>query len=150
MNLRASEEPSLFDKTESMPGLKGPEPGEMLHLPILSDIEVTDCMGTRWASEMCWTHMFPLEGLFPGPPDPELGDALGLPDFSPDIDPGPGVSFPRSGSILIRPVILDDCVPNPGRYLPESGEPSSRCEGVLSGRDAWNAIKNEHEGPPCQ
>ena len=45
VKLRASEEPSLFDKTESMPGLKGPEPGEMLYLPILSDIEVTDFKG---------------------------------------------------------------------------------------------------------
>ena len=56
---------------------------------------------------------------------------------------------------------------NPGRYLPESGvipdgpdsanvcgtgsgEPSPRCTGVLSERDMWNAIENEHEGPPCQ
>ena len=67
--------------------------------------------------------------------------------------------------MLVRPVILDDCVLNLGWYLPElyrmgrvllttvgrgSGEPSPRCAGVLSERDAWNAIENEHEGPPCQ
>ena len=76
-----------------------------------------------------------------------------------------GESFPGSRSMLVRPLLLDDCVLNPGRYLPESGvipdgtgstndcgtgsgEPSPGCEGVLSGRDAWYAIKNEHEGPP--
>ena len=64
--------------------------------------------------------------------------------------------------MLVRPLLLDDCVLNPGRYLPESGvipdgpgstndcgtgsgEPSPGCEGVLSGRDAWYAIKNENE-----
>ena len=103
----------------------------------------------------------------PGPPDPELGYTLDLLDFSADIEPGPGESFPRSRSMLVRQVILDDCVLNPGRYLPEFGvipdepgsandcgtgswESSPRCAGVLSERDAWNTIENEHEGPPCQ
>ena len=36
----------------------------------------------------------------PGPLEPELGNTLGLPDFSSDIDPGSGEPFPRSGSIL--------------------------------------------------
>ena len=73
----------------------------------------------------------------PGPPDPELGYTLGLPDFSVDIDPGPGESFPRSGSMLVRPVILDESgvIPNgPGSANDcgtGSGEPSPRCEGVL-------------------
>ena len=31
-----------------------------------------------------------------------------------------------------------------------SGEPSPGCEGVLSGRDAWYPIRNEHEVPPYQ
>ena len=31
-----------------------------------------------------------------------------------------------------------------------SGEPSPMGEGVLSGRDAWHAIKNEQERPPYQ
>ena len=35
----------------------------------------------------------------PGPPKPELVDTMRLPDFSADIDPGPGESFPRSGSM---------------------------------------------------
>ena len=53
----------------------------------------------------------------PCPPDLVLGDTLDLPDFSVDIETGPGKSFPRSGSMLVRPVILDECVLNPGRYL---------------------------------
>ena len=69
--------------------------------------------------------------------------------------------------MLVRPVILDDCVLDPRRYLPESGvipeglgsandcgagsgKPFLRYGGVLSGRDSWNAIENEHEGPPCE
>ena len=120
VKLRASEEPDLSDKTKSC----SESMGEMLHLPILSDIGVTNFK--------------------------EL--SLG---FSADIEPGPGESFPRSGSMLVWPVILDDCVLNPGRYLPESGaipdgpgsvpEVCRRCC-----QDAWNAIENEHEGPPCQ
>ena len=169
MKLRASEGPGLSDKTESRPGPKGPEPGDMLHLPILSDIGVTDFKGLSLGFGDVSDLHFSVGGIVsgPGPPNPELGDTLHLPDFSGDIEPGPGESFLRSRSMLVRPVILDDCVPIPGRYLPESGvipdgpgyandcgtgsgEPTTRCAGVLSGWDAWNAIENEHEGPPCQ
>ena len=100
-----------------------------------------------------------------GPPEPELGDTLGLLDFSADIDPGPGIFFPGPGSMSTRPVILDACAPDPGRSLPESGgmpdglgsaddyglgsgQPFPKYGGVLSGRDSWNAIENEHEGHP--
>ena len=98
----------------------------------------------------------------PGPPEPELGDTLGLPDFSTDIDPGPGESFPRSGSILARPVFLDACAPGPGRSLPESGgildepgfcrsgKPFPSYGGALSERDSWDAIVDEHEELPCE
>ena len=103
----------------------------------------------------------------PSPHEPELGVIFKLPDFSADIDPGPRESFPRSGSMLVRPVILDNCVPDPGRYLAESGvvpdgpgsandygagsgKPFPKYGGVLSARDSWNAIDNEHEGPPCE
>ena len=34
-----------------------------------------------------------------GPGLPKLGDKLRLPDFSSDIDPGPGEPFPGSWSI---------------------------------------------------
>ena len=90
-----------------------------------------------------------------------------LPDFSADIDRGPREFFPGSESVLVRPVILDHCVPDPGRYLPESavvpdgpgsandcgvgsGKAFPRYGGVLSARDSWNAIENEHERPPCE
>ena len=53
-----------------------------------------------------------------GPGPPELGDTLGLPDFSSDIDPGSGESFPGSGNVLTRPNFLDVYVPGPGRVLP--------------------------------
>ena len=86
-----------------------------------------------------------------------------LPDFSKDIDLGPGESFTG----VWENVDQDDCVPSPGRCLPESGvipdglgstndcgtgsrEPSPGYEGVLSGRNAWCAIRNGHEVPPYQ
>ena len=98
----------------------------------------------------------------PGPPEPELEETLGLPDFSADIDPVPGESFPRSGSILARPVFLDACVPGLGRSLPESGglpdgpgsaddfgsgsgKPLPRYGGALSEWDFLDAIEDEHE-----
>ena len=67
VKLRASEGPGLSDNSKSRPGHKGPELGEMLHLPILSDIGVADFGGggTRWASELtrptcfCWRDCFP-------------------------------------------------------------------------------------------
>ena len=103
----------------------------------------------------------------PGPPEPELGDTLGLTDFSADIDPGPRESFRRSGSMLTRPVILDVCAADPARSLPESGgipdelgsaddcgagsgKPFPKYGWVLSGQVSWNAIENEHEGPPYE
>ena len=141
----------------------------MSHLPILSDIGDTDFQGPLLVFGNVPYPPVSVGGIIfgPGPPEPELGDTLGLPDFSADIDPGPGESFPRFGSVLVRPVILDDCVPDPGRYLPEFGvipdgpgsandseagsrNPFLRYGGVLSGRDSWNAIENEHEGPPCE
>ena len=96
-----------------------------------------------------------------------LRDTLGLLDFSADIDPGSVESFPRSGSMFTRPVILDACAPDPRRSLTESGgipdglgsandcgagsrKPFPKYGGVLSGRDSWNAIENEHEGPPYE
>ena len=93
-------------------------------LPILSDIGFAGYWGgySLGFGDAPDPHVS-VEGFVsgPGPPDPELGDTLRLPDFLTDIAPGPGQSFPGSGSMLIRPVLLDDCVPNPGRYLPESG-----------------------------
>ena len=69
--------------------------------------------------------------------------------------------------MLAMPVILDACAPDPGRSLPVSGgmpdgpgsaddcgagsgKPFPKYGGVLSGRDPWNAIDNEHEGPPYE
>ena len=167
VQLRASEGPGLSDKTESWPGPKGPEPGEMLHLPIFSDIGVTNLKGLSLDFGDVSDPHVSVGGIVsgPGPPDPELGDTLDLPDFSADIETGPGESLPKSGSMLVRPVILDECVLNPREvsagvvpdgpgsandYGTGSGEPTPRCAVVLSERDAWNVIENEHEGPPCQ
>ena len=69
--------------------------------------------------------------------------------------------------MLARPVLMDACAVDPGRSLPESGsipdglgsaddcgagswKPFPKYGGVLSGRDLWNAIVNEHEGPPYE
>ena len=169
VDLWVSEGPGLFDDMETGPGPKSPAPGEVSLLLILSDIGDTDFQGPLLVFGDVPYPPVSVGGIISGsgPPEPELGDTLGLPDFSVDIDPGPGESFPRSGSVLVRPVILDDCVPDPGRYLPESGvvpdgpgsandcgagsgKPFLRYGGELSGRDSWNAIENEHEGPPCE
>ena len=163
VKLWASVGPGLSDKTKSWPGPKGPEPGKMLHLSILSDIAVTNFKGLSLGFGDVSDPLVSVGGIVsgPGPPDPELGDTLGLPDFLADIELGPRESFPRSRSMLVRPVILDDCVLNPGRYLPEfgvipdgpgsandcgtgSGEPSPGCAGVLPEWNALNAIENKH------
>ena len=121
--------------------------------------------GTRDASDMPVSVGIVVSG--PSPPEPKLGDTLGLPDFSADIDPGPGESFPGCGSMLARPVFLDTCAPGPGRFLPESGgilnglhsaddfgsgsgKPFPSYGGVLSERVSWNAMANEHEELPCE
>ena len=93
-------------------GPKGPEPGEMLHLPILSDIGVTDFKGHSLGFGDVSDPHVSVGGIIsgPGPPDPELGDTLRLPDFLVDIDPGPGEAFSSSGSMLVRRVILETYV----------------------------------------
>ena len=104
VKLRASEGPGLSDNSKSRPGHKGPEPGKILHLPILSDIGVADLGGggTRWTSEISPDPHVSVVGIVSGlgPPDPEFGDTLRLPDLSTDIDPGPGESFLRYMLIL--------------------------------------------------
>ena len=79
------------------------EPGEVSHVPVLGGImdngfkEPSPVSGD--ASDLPVSSRI-VSG--PGPPELELGDTLGLPDFSADIDPGPGESFQRgmrSGSI---------------------------------------------------
>ena len=114
VDLQVSEGPGLFDDMETGPRPKGPEPGEVLHLPILSDIGDTDFKGPSLVFGDVPHPPVSVGGIISGPGPPELGDTMGLPDFSADIDPGPGESFPWSGSVLVRPVILDDCVPDPG------------------------------------
>ena len=123
VDLRVSEGPGLFDNMETGPWPKSSGPGEVSHLPILSDIRDSDFKGPSLVFGDVPYPPVPGGGIIyePGPAEPELGDTLGWPDFSADIDLGPGESFPRSGSTLVGPVILDDCVPDPGRYLPESG-----------------------------
>ena len=169
VDLRVSEGPGLFDNVETEPEPKRPEPGEGSPLSILSDIGETDFMGPSPvvgdASDPPVSVGRIISG--PSPPEPELGVILKLLDFSSDIDPGPREFFPGSESMLVRPVILDNCVLDRVRYLPESGvvpdglgsasdcgagsgKPFPRYGGVLSARDSWNAIENEHEGPSCE
>ena len=69
--------------------------------------------------------------------------------------------------MLARPVFLDACAPGPGRSLPESGgildgpgsaddfgsgsrKPFLSHGGVLSERESWDAIEDEHEELPCE
>ena len=53
---------------------------------------------------------------------PELGDMFRLPDFSSDIDPGPGEPFPGSRCISAGPVFMNTLEPGPGMPSPESGD----------------------------
>ena len=64
--LRASEELDLSDNTKSGPGHGGPESGEMLYLPILSEIGVADIRGYSLGfGEVPDPHVF-IEGIFLG------------------------------------------------------------------------------------
>ena len=55
--------------------------------------------------------------------EPELGDKLRLPDFSSDIDPGPGNPYRSPGVLIISAglVFLSAFEPGPERPSPESG-----------------------------
>ena len=114
MELRISELLVVYDNIWSGPGTPCPKPGVSLMMVLRGS-----CRGPA-ISQTC-RSLLVLLFPWPGPPEPELGDKLGLPDFSSDIDPGPGEPFPGFGSILAWPIFLLALALSPRRSLPESG-----------------------------
>ena len=95
VDLRVSEGPGLFDNMETEPGPKNPEPGEVSHLSILSDIGDTDFKEPSLVFRDVSDPPVSIGGIIsgPGPPEPELGIHWDCQSFQQTLVRDPGNPF---------------------------------------------------------
>ena len=83
MDLRISELPGGYDNIGSGPGTPCPKPGDLLHVPNLCSFVDDGRRGPLPGSGDTSDLLVSVSAVvsMPGPPEPELGDTLGQPDF---------------------------------------------------------------------